>query len=29
MAFKAEINNGAVSTATNLEVAKVYIESDY
>jgi hypothetical protein len=29
MAFKAEINNGAVAAAANLEVAKVYIESDY
>lgn len=29
MAFKAEINNGAVASAANLEVAKVYIESDY
>lgn len=29
MAFKAEINNGAVASATNLEVAKVYIETDY
>lgn len=29
MAFKAETNNGAVASATNLEVAKVYIETDY
>jgi len=29
MAFKSECNNGAVASATNLEVAKVYIESDY
>lgn len=29
LAFKAECNNGAVAAATNLEVAKVYIESDY
>jgi len=29
LAFKAECNNGAVASATNLEVAKVYIESDY
>ena len=29
MAFKAECNNGAVASAQNLEVAKVYIESDY
>jgi hypothetical protein len=29
MAFKAEVNNGAVASAANLEVAKVYIESDY
>jgi hypothetical protein len=29
MAFKAECNNGAVSSATNIEVAKVYIETDY
>ena len=29
MAFKAELNNGAVASAANLEVAKVYIESDY
>jgi len=29
MAFKAECNNGAVSAAANLEVAKVYIETDY
>lgn len=29
MAFKAEVNNGAVAAAANLEVAKVYIESDY
>lgn len=29
MAFKAEVNNGAVASAANLEVAKVYIESDF
>jgi hypothetical protein len=29
LAFKAEVNNGAVASATNIEVAKVYIESDY
>jgi hypothetical protein len=29
MAFKAECNNGAVAAAANLEVAKVYIETDY
>lgn len=29
MAFKAEVNNGAVAAANNLEVAKVYIETDY
>jgi hypothetical protein len=29
LAMKAEINNGAVASATNLEVAKIYIESDY
>jgi Major tropism determinant N-terminal domain len=29
MAFKAECNNGAVAAATNLEIAKVYIETDY
>lgn len=29
MAFKAEINNGAVASAVNLEIAKVYIETDY
>lgn len=29
MAFKAECNNGAVSAATNIEIAKVYIETDY
>jgi hypothetical protein len=29
MAFKAECNNGAVSSATNIEIAKVYIETDY
>lgn len=29
MAFKAEVNNGAVAAAANLEVAKVYIETDY
>lgn len=29
MAFKAEVRNGAVAAADNLEVAKVYIESDY
>ena len=29
MAFKAEINNGAVASAANLDVAKIYIETDY
>jgi hypothetical protein len=29
MAYKSEVNNGAVASAANLEVAKVYIESDY
>ena len=29
MAFKAEVRNGAVAAADNLEIAKVYIESDY
>lgn len=29
LAFKAEVRNGAVAAADNLEVAKVYIESDY
>lgn len=29
MAFKAEINNGAVASACSIEVAKVYIETDY
>jgi hypothetical protein len=29
MAFKAETNNGAVAAASNIEVAKVYIETDY
>lgn len=29
LAFKAECSNGAVAAATNIEVAKVYIESDY
>ncbi len=29
MAIKAEINNGAVATAVNIEIAKIYIESDY
>lgn len=29
MAFKAEVRNGAVAAADNLEVAKVYIEADY
>jgi hypothetical protein len=29
MAFKAEVRNGAVAAADNLEVAKVYIETDY
>jgi hypothetical protein len=29
MAFKAEVNNGAVAAAANVEVAKVYIETDY
>lgn len=29
MAFKAEVRNGAVAAADNIEVAKVYIETDY
>lgn len=29
MAFKAEVSNVAVASAANIEVAKVYIESDY
>ena len=29
MAFKADVRNGAVASADNLEIAKVYIESDY
>jgi hypothetical protein len=29
LAFKAEISNGAVASAVNIELAKVYIESDY
>lgn len=29
MAFHADVNNGAVASAVNLEVAKAYIESDY
>jgi len=29
MAFKAEVRNGAVAAADNVEVAKVYIETDY
>lgn len=29
LAFKCECNNGAVAAATNIEVAKIYIESDY
>jgi len=29
MAFKAEVRNGAVASADNLEIAKVYIETDY
>lgn len=29
MCFKAETNNGAVASAQNIEVAKVYIEKDY
>lgn len=29
MAFKAECNNGAVASAVNLEIAKVYVETDY
>lgn len=29
LAFKAEVRNGAVASADNLEVAKTYIESDY
>ena len=29
LAYKAECNNGAVASAQNVEVAKVYIETDY
>ena len=29
MAFKGECNNGAVASAVNIEIAKVYIETDY
>ncbi len=29
MCFKAELNNGAVAADANLEIAKVYIETDY
>lgn len=29
LCFKAEVRNGAVAAADNLEVAKVYIETDY
>lgn len=29
LAMKAECNNGAVASATNIEVAKMYIETDY
>lgn len=29
MAFKAEVRNGAVVAADNIEIAKVYIETDY
>lgn len=29
LAFKAEVNNGAVAAANSLEFAKVYIETDY
>jgi hypothetical protein len=29
LAFKAEVRNGAVAAADNLEVSKVYIETDY
>lgn len=29
MAFKAEVRNGALTSADNLEIAKVYIETDY
>lgn len=29
LAFKAETNNGAVASAVSLEIAKLYIESDY
>jgi hypothetical protein len=29
MAFKCEVNNGAVAAANNIEIAKLYIESDY
>jgi hypothetical protein len=29
LAFKCEVNNGAVAAATNIEIAKGYIESDY
>jgi hypothetical protein len=29
MAFKADTNNGAVASAQSIDVAKVYIETDY
>lgn len=29
MAFHADVNNGAVASACNIEVARVYIETDY
>lgn len=29
MAFKCEVNNGAVAAANNIEIAKLYIETDY
>ena len=29
MAFKAEVRNGAVAAADNLEIAKIYIETDF
>jgi hypothetical protein len=29
MAFKADVRNGAVASADNIEVAKVYIETDF
>ena len=29
LAFKCEVRNGAVAAADNIEVSKVYIETDY